>query len=51
MTLLEGSVVDLSHDGRGVVRVDGKVFFVEGALPGERVAISRQRKQRKQYRN
>lgn len=33
----EITVDDLSHDGRGVGRVDGKVVFVEGALAGERV--------------
>lgn len=33
----EASVTDLDHDGRGVGRVDDKVVFVEGALPGERV--------------
>jgi len=27
----------LSHDGRGVARVDNKVVFVDGALPGERI--------------
>ena len=36
----EGEVVDLTSDGRGVVkRPDGKVFFVQGAWLGERALI------------
>ncbi len=34
---VEIEIQDLSHDGRGVGRLDGKAVFVAGALPGERV--------------
>lgn len=33
----EIGIDSLSHDGRGVGRVDGKTVFVHGALPGEQV--------------
>lgn len=33
------TIESLDHDGRGVARVDGKVVFVEGALPGEVVDL------------
>jgi len=35
--LQEAQVRSLSHDGRGVARIDGKATFIHGALPGERV--------------
>ncbi|MBS3823059.1 MAG: 23S rRNA (uracil(1939)-C(5))-methyltransferase RlmD [Wenzhouxiangellaceae bacterium] len=35
---VEVGISDLSHDGRGVGRIEEKVVFVHGALPGERVS-------------
>lgn len=35
----EIQITDLSHDGRGVGRRDGKTVFVAGALPGESVLV------------
>ena len=31
------AITDLDHEGRGVAHVDGKVVFIDDALPGERV--------------
>ncbi|WP_419613948.1 TRAM domain-containing protein, partial [Thiolapillus sp.] len=33
----EARVDSLSHDGRGVARIDGKATFIHGTLPSERV--------------
>ena len=33
--VIEVEIVDLSHDGAGVAKVEGLVFFVENALPTE----------------
>ena len=37
----EADVVDLSHEAKGVARIDGKTVFVADALPGERVVLRR----------
>lgn len=34
---IEVTIEDLTHEGNGVCRIDGKVTFVHGALPGETV--------------
>lgn len=41
-------IESINHDGLGVARVDGKVTFIEGALPGERVHFVL-RRHRKSY--
>jgi 23S rRNA (uracil1939-C5)-methyltransferase len=45
---IELDVIDLSHDGRGVARHEGKAVFVAGALPGEKVR-AQVRVSRKQF--
>jgi 23S rRNA (uracil1939-C5)-methyltransferase len=37
----EADIVDLSHEARGVARLDGKTVFVADALPGEHVVLRR----------
>ncbi len=36
---VEITIDSLSHEGRGVGRIDGKTVFVDGALPGEKVQM------------
>lgn len=33
--IIETEISDISHEGMGIAKVDGFVFFVENALPGE----------------
>ncbi len=40
-------IESLSHEGRGVARIDGKTAFVHGALPGEEVSFKYTRTHRR----
>jgi len=44
---IELTIDRLSHDGRGVSRIEGKVAFVDGALPGEKVLATYKRSRSK----
>jgi 23S rRNA (uracil1939-C5)-methyltransferase len=46
--ILEAAIVDLTHDGRGVARVEGKAVFIDGALPDEvvRYRLTKRHRQR-----
>ena len=45
-TPFAADITDLSHDGRGVARRDGKAVFIAGALAGERVLAEQTAKNR-----
>ncbi len=46
-SLLSGTIESLTLEGEGVTRVDGKVYFVNGGLPGENVEFEVKRNRRK----
>ncbi|MHA3998208.1 23S rRNA (uracil(1939)-C(5))-methyltransferase RlmD [Lactococcus cremoris] len=37
--IFEAEVLDLTHEGQGVVKVDSYPFFVDNTLPGERIKM------------
>lgn len=39
-TEIDADITDLSHDGKGVARINGKAVFISGGLLGERVRIA-----------
>ena len=45
----EVTIESLNYDGRGVSHIDEHVIFIDGALPGERVAIEYKKKRRNIY--
>ncbi len=45
--LVQTQIDNLSHDGRGVARVDGKTVFLFGGLPGETVSFQYRGRQRR----
>ncbi len=44
---VQTEIENLSHDGRGIARIDGKTTFIDGALAGETVMFQYSKKQSK----
>lgn len=44
---VDAGIEAMSHEGRGIAHVDGKVVFIDGALPGERVRFRYTRRRSK----
>ncbi|MFA5524277.1 MAG: 23S rRNA (uracil(1939)-C(5))-methyltransferase RlmD [Tissierellales bacterium] len=37
--IIQGEIIDISHEGKGVVKIQGYTIFTEGGLIGDRVAV------------
>ena len=48
-SVLEAEISDLSHDGKGVVKYEDKVYFIAGALPGETVSFQPRKKRKGKF--
>ena len=46
---MEADVADLTHAGEGVVKIEGRVYFVPGVLPGETIRFTAGRKRRGRF--
>ncbi len=44
--MLNAKIEKLSHDGRGIAYIEGKITFIKNALPGEEVAFERTKRHR-----
>ena len=49
MADLEGRVEDLTHDGCGVVKIEGKAYFIDGVLPNELIRFQSARKRKGKF--
>lgn len=47
-TPVDVEIEALSHEGRGIAHKDGRVLFIQGALPGERVSAQILKRRRQQ---
>lgn len=47
-TPVDVEIEALSHEGRGIAHQDGRVLFIQGALPGERVSAQILKRRRQQ---
>ncbi|SCG83822.1 putative RNA methyltransferase [Proteiniborus sp. DW1] len=37
--IIEGEIIDISHEGKGVIKLEGYTIFTEGGLIGDKVAV------------